>query len=74
MKTLELNYDSAHDFVNKNSHRGYFWDGWDIVRWVPNNSGFMSKNGMFRNSQWGVSYRFNLNDSGSWMVKAPNNV
>lgn len=74
MKTLILNYDEAHSFVENNSHRGYFWDGWDIVRWVPNPSGFMSKNGMYKNNQWGMSYRFNLTPDGSWSVKAPNNV
>ena len=31
MKTLNLNYSEAHDFVEKNKHRGYFWNSWDIV-------------------------------------------
>jgi len=74
MKTLTLNYSEAHDFVSKNSHRGYFWDGWNISRWVPNPSGFMSKNGMYRNNKWGMSYSYPLQDSGSWEVKVPANV
>lgn len=74
MKTLTLNYDEAHDFISKNSRRGYFWNGWDIVRWVPNPSGFMQENGMYRNNTWGLSYNFPLNDDGTWSVKVPSNV
>ena len=29
---------------------------------------------MYKNNQWGMSYRFNLTPDGSWSVKAPNNV
>lgn len=74
MKTLTLNYDEAHEFVESNKHRGYFWDGWNIVRWVPNASGFMKKNGMYRNNSWGLSYTFPFNNSGDWTVRAPSNV
>ncbi len=74
MKTLTLDYSNAHDFVSQNSHRGYFWDGWDIVRWVPNPSGYTSKDGSFKNGQWGMSYRYNVGTDGAWKVKAPSNV
>ncbi len=74
MKTLILNYNEAHSFIENNSHRGYYWDGWNMVRWVPNHSGFMQKNGMYRNGRWGVSYTFPVNESGNWDIKVPANV
>jgi hypothetical protein len=74
MKTLTLNYSDAHDFVAKNSHRGYFWDGWNINRWVPNSSGYMSKNGDFRNDRWGMKFVFPVENDGTWSVKVPANV
>jgi len=74
MKTIRLNYTEAEDFVSENSHRGYFWDGWNIKRWVPNPSGYMSHNGSFKNSKWGLEFNFPLEDSGTWEVKVPANV
>lgn len=74
MKTLTLNYDKAHNFVLDNKHRGYFWDGWTIKRWVANPSGYMSANGSFKNNRWGLEFSFPVNDSGDWEVKVPSNV
>ena len=67
---LELNYKQAHEFVAKNSHKGYFWDGWTIVRWIPNTNGFSMKNGMFRNNQWGISFKSEMTNQGTWRVKS----
>lgn len=67
-KTVELNYKQAHEFVSKNKNLGFFWDGWDIVKFTPNDNGFMQKNGMFRNGKWGHSIRISLKDSGTWAV------
>jgi hypothetical protein len=66
---IELNYTEAHDFVSKNAKRGYFWDGWEIVRWVRNANGYSMKNGMFKNGEWGISFRSQVSDSGTWKVK-----
>lgn len=74
MKTITLNYSEAHDFVSNNIRRGYFWDGWNIKRWVPNPSGYMSTEGSFRNGKWGMEFNFPVQDSGTWTVKAPANV
>jgi hypothetical protein len=74
MKTIMLDYTKAHDFVSSSSHRGYYWDGWDIVRWVPNSSGYTSKNGVFKNGQWGMSYRYPVSNDGTWKIKVPANV
>lgn len=74
MKTLTLAYSEAHDFVSQNSHRGYFWDGWQIKRWVPNASGFTAKNGAYRNGMWGLLFNYPINNDGTWEVKVPSNV
>jgi len=74
MKTVQLNYSNVDNFVESNSHRGYFWNGWDIKRWVPNPSGYMSKNGSFRNGKWGMDFSFPLESDGTWNVKVPKNV
>lgn len=68
-KYLELDHDNAHEYVNSMTHRGFYWDGWDIVRWVPNDNGFSSKNGMFKNGRWGIIFRTKVSDDGLWRVK-----
>ncbi|CAB4146000.1 hypothetical protein UFOVP1491_6 [uncultured Caudovirales phage] len=66
---VELNWDEAHDFVSKNAHRGYFWDGFEIVRWVPNENGYSSKNGMYKNDMWGFSFNSKVSEKGTWKLK-----
>lgn len=67
---IELTYSEAHKFVEQNAKRGYFWNGWDIVRWVPNENGFSMRNGMFKNGRWGISFTSTVTDSGTWKVKS----
>lgn len=67
---IELTYSEAHKFVKDNAKRGYFWDGWNIVRWVPNENGFSMRNGMFKNGRWGISFVSPVTDSGTWKVKS----
>jgi len=64
----ELNYDQALAFVDGNVDKGFYWDGWDIIKWTPNPNGFSQKNGMYRNEQWGFSVRIPLTDQGTWKV------
>lgn len=66
MSTINLNYDEAHSFVNKNKKQGFFWDGYTIMKWTPNNNGYMQKNGMFRNNKWGYVLSYKLNKNGTW--------
>lgn len=69
MKDLvELNYDNAHKFVEKNKRLGFFWDGWNIVKWTENENGFTQKNGMFRNNTWGHSMQIPMSSTGTWAV------
>lgn len=66
---LELDYAQAHDFVNKNSRKGYRWEGWDIVRWVKNPNGYSMPNGSFRNGTWGIEFRVSASNDGLWRLK-----
>jgi hypothetical protein len=66
--TVELNYETAHNFVQKNQRFGFFWDGWDIVKWTENENGFTQKNGMFRNGKWGHSIKIRMQNNGTWAV------
>lgn len=64
----ELNYDQAHDFVEKNKSKGFFWDGYTIVKWSPGHNGFTQTNGMFRNDKWGYANKFYMTENGTWRV------
>lgn len=69
MKDLvELDYTKAHSFVEKNARAGFFWDGWDMVKWTENENGFTQKNGMFRNGKWGHAMKIAMTDAGTWKV------
>ena len=64
----ELNYEQAHDFVNKNVNKGFYWNGWDIVKFTENPNGFSQKNGMYRNDRWGFRVIIPCSDNGTWKV------
>lgn len=66
---IELTYNTADEFVSRNSRRGYRWDGWDIVRWVRNDNGFTMPNGSFRDGSWGLEFRVPVSDDGIWRLK-----
>jgi hypothetical protein len=62
-----VDYDTAHKIVNKN--KNMFWDGWTIVEWRRDPDGYFSKNGMFRNGQWGKVVRnISVSNDGTWKV------
>lgn len=64
----ELDYDAAHNFVIKNKFRGFYWDGWDMVKFTPNPNGYVQENGMFRNNQWGFVTKIKMTKQGTWKV------
>ena len=64
----ELNYSEAHDFVSRNGSLGFYWDGWDIIKWTANPNGYTQKNGMFRNNEWGFFVKIPCTDQGTWKV------
>ena len=43
--TFELDYDQAHVFVEKNKNVGFFWDGYDIIKWSPGSNGYTEEIG-----------------------------
>jgi hypothetical protein len=66
--TFELDYDQAHSFVEKNKNVGFFWDGYDIIKWSPGSNGYTEVNGMFRNGKWGYASRYKMTNQGTWRV------
>ena len=64
----ELSYDNANKFVEKNKSLGFFWNGWEMIKWTKNENGFMQKNGMFRDGVWGHAMRIPMTNDGTWMV------
>ena len=65
---VELNYQDAHSFVEKNTKAGFFWEGYTIVKWSPGHNGYVQTNGMFKNGKWGYSSKFTMTDKGIWMM------
>ena len=66
--TVKLNYEQAHSFVERNKGLGFFWQGWNIVKWTKNDNAYMQKNGLFRNNEWGHAITIPLQDDGTWAV------
>lgn len=64
----DLNYQDAHDFVSKNKYRGFYWDGWTIVKWTKNPNGYSQTNGSFKNNEWGYEVRIPVSNKGTWKV------
>lgn len=68
MPKISLSYEQAHKFVEKNKHVGFYWDGYAIMKWTPGHNGYVQKNGMFRNNQWGYAQKYNVNSYGIWEI------
>lgn len=68
MAKIALNYEEAHKFVEKNKKVGFYWDGYTLMKWTPGHNGYMQKNGMFKNNQWGYAQRYEINPSGTWEI------
>ena len=66
MKYKTLDYDEAHKIVEGN--RFLRWDGWDIVTWRKDASGFMDTRGKFNRGAWGIEFRYPVRDDGTWKV------
>ena len=66
LKTL----NEAEKFVTRQKSLGndVRWDGWDIVFHRPAEQGVYSKDGAFRDGQWGFENRASLSNDGTWEV------
>ena len=67
MKYNHLNYEQAHDFVEK-SDENVFWDQWDIVIFKPARIAERRSNGMRHLGQWGHAHRIKVTERGTWRV------
>jgi hypothetical protein len=65
---VELNIKEAHKFVEQNFKKGFFWDGWTIVKWSPGHNGYLKTNGMYRNNKWGYANKYFLTNKGTWLI------
>lgn len=66
MPKIILNYEQAHNFVEKNKSNGFYWDGWTIVKFSPHSAAYTDKNGIFKNNKWGFVSKYKVNSFGNW--------
>lgn len=77
---ITLKYRNVDSFVERQQAAGIDvrWDGWDMVFFKPHRKAHRSKNGHYRNGQWGFEERVSPNLYGKWKVKeeyaAPNSA
>lgn len=62
-----LNLSSAEAFVRKSP--GYFWDGWTIKQFVPNDKAMFRTNGAFKDGRWGFMNTYEVNEKGKYNVR-----
>lgn len=70
MNTLTLGHRKIDSFVEEQIALGndVRWDGWTLIFFRPEPKGVYSKDGAFRNGQWGFENRTPVNDSGLWEI------
>ena len=61
IKTIE----EMESFISKN--KGFFWDGWTVVKRYQSDKGRTSKDGIRIKGVWYMQQRFELSDSG-WLI------
>lgn len=64
---LKLDITAAERFVA--GYPNASWNGWVIELFKPTPSGFTSKNGAFREGQWGKLSRIAPNEQGRWVFR-----
>lgn len=71
---LNLDIKAAHRLVREQRAIGndVRWDGWDIVFFRAADNGIHSKDGAFRNGQWGFDNRSVVNSEGIWSIDERN--
>jgi hypothetical protein len=70
MNKINLTYESAHSFVEKNKEQGFFWDNYTIVKFSPHSLAYTDKKGVFKNNKWGFVSRFDVKSDGTWDLSA----
>lgn len=69
MRTLQLDWNAAHRFVDERRNLGFNvkWDGWDIIFWSKTPKGFSHPRGSWRGT-WGIETRVSPDNSGTWRI------
>lgn len=64
----------AEKFINQQKRLGndVRWDNYDIVFFRKSEKGVTSKDGAFRNGEWGFENRFEVTESGEWNIDVRN--
>lgn len=67
---LTLGIKKADKFVIEQKQLGndVRWDGYTMVFFRPASNGIYSKDGAFRNGEWGFDNRIEVNEKGLWEI------
>ncbi len=65
---MNIKENKVNKFVKnfKTDYQEAFWDGYTLIVWKKDATGFSNKRGMFRNNTWGLTNRFPLTNGGDW--------
>ena len=71
LDTRVLTMESAEEYVRRS--RNVRWDGWDLVKFVPNKNAWKMPNGVYNREtgEWGLEYRTPVDSRGLWTIKVP---
>lgn len=67
---LNLTLQGVEIFIKKYNSKNTesYWENYDLVIWKKNSNGFTDLKGSFRNSKWGISEKFSVNENGTWRI------
>lgn len=61
--------EAALEKLNAQSSDKYFWDGWTICKFSPNNAAIYENTGTFdREDGWGYLSKYDLDADGRWTI------
>lgn len=65
---MKITLEQAEEFVNA----AHFveWDGWTLNLFNDRYDGFYKQNGCWRNNQWQLKFRYEINDEGMYEIPA----
>jgi hypothetical protein len=65
---MNIKENKVNQFIKnfKTDYQEAFWDGYTLIVWKKDATGFSNKRGMFRNNTWGLTNRFPLTNGGDW--------
>lgn len=59
------NHDQMDAIVSKS--KNLEWDGWDVIAYVEDDSGFFDTNGILRSGKWHLRYIYKIYENG-WNI------